>query len=393
VPPRLLVLANGQAEDELAVRIAPPLAAALGATLAALPLVGEGRAFEAAGADVLGPRKRLPADGWTFQHPRLAYRDLRAGLLRVTVDQIRALRGARADALLVVGDIYAQLVASLVPIPLVVYQPLVSIRLADGNAPVPLGRTFMERIRAPERRLMRRALRVYARDEATASWLRARGVGHALFLGNPMMDGLSGRALATPAGLPVVALLPGRRGYAGASLERMLRALEELDGIVALVTSLGDLPEPPEGWTPLGPSRAPVAARWRRGDRQVWFVRDAFADVLASARAVLGTSGTAQEQAVGLGLPVVSFPLPPWYTRAFLEGQGRLLGAALRIVPDDPALVAQALREALADGAHAQAARIEGPARMGPPGAAGRIAADAAAVLSARAGVAVTNPG
>jgi uncharacterized protein (TIGR03492 family) len=386
-PRRLLALSNGQAEDELGARLAPRVAAALGASLAALPLVGEGGAYEAVGAEVLGPRRRLPSEGQTLHHPLLLWRDLRSGLLRVTASQALAAAGARGDAVIVVGDVYAQLVATLVRAPRVVYQPLVSIRQAEGGGSVPLHRTFMERIRAPERTLMRRAaLRVYTRDEATAAWLRARGVAHACFLGNPMMDDLGGRSLTTRAARPVVALLPGRRAYAVASLSRMLLAIERVPESLALVAWVGDVPPVAAGWSADGPGAPPVVERWRRGAGEVWWVRGAFADVLASADAVLGTSGTAQEQAAGLGLPVVSFPLPPWYTSEFLANQGRLLGGALRIVPGEPEALAAALREALADGPHARAARRDGPARMGPPGGAERIAADAAHTLATRLG-------
>jgi uncharacterized protein (TIGR03492 family) len=385
---RLLVVSNGRAEDELGVRLAPRLAEVLGASLVALPLVGRGDAYEAIGAEIIGPRRRLPSDGWTLYHPVLTWRDLRAGLLRVTASQALAAARARPDAVLVVGDVYAQLVATLVRAPRVVYQPLVSIRQAEGGGSVPLNRTFMERIRAPERMLMRRAaLRVYTRDEATATWLRARGVAHACFLGNPMMDDLVGSSLDTPPAMPVVALLPGRRAYAAASLGHMLAALEHLPGRLALVAWVGDVPPVASGWVALGPGAPRVVERWRRAASEVWWVRGAFADVLASADAVLGTSGTAQEQAAGLGLPVVSFPLPPWYTSEFLANQGRLLGGALRIVPRDPEALAVALREALEDGPHARAARSDGPARMGPPGGAERIASDAAATLATRLGV------
>jgi uncharacterized protein (TIGR03492 family) len=381
----LLVVSNGHGEDAIGAALARELLALGVGRVVALPLVGEGRAYEALGLEVRGPRRRLPSDGLTLHHPSLAWRDLRAGLLGVTARQVLALRRSRVEAVLVVGDVYAQAMAALVRAPRVVVQPLVSVRLAEGGAAVALHRTFMERIRAPERALMRRATaRVYTRDDVTAAWLRSRGVEHAVFLGNPMMDGLAGTALPTEPGVPVVALLPGTRAYAAESVRVMLDAVARLAPLHALVAWAHDAPPVRAPWSPVTATGPGVVAAWRSGATTVWWVQGRFADVLASARAVLGTSGTAQEQAAGLGLPVVSFAVPPAYSEAFLANQRRLLGEALRIVPNDAEAVADALREALVDGAHRAAARRAGPERMGPAGGTGRIAADALATFASR---------
>jgi uncharacterized protein (TIGR03492 family) len=380
----LLVVSNGHGEDAIGARLAAEVVAQRGAgRVLAMPLVGAGRPYEAVAADVLGPRRRLPSDGLTLHHPLMAWRDLRAGLLGMTARQVSVLRRCRVDAVLVVGDVFAQAMAALVRAPRVVVQPLVSVRLAEAGAAVALHRTFMERIRAPERALMRRAaLRVYARDDVTAAWLRSHGVAHAVFLGNPMMDGLAGTRLPTVPGERVLALLPGTRGYADASARRMVEAVARLGPVHALVAWTHDPPPVMTGWQHAPAEADGVVAAWTRGGATVWWVRDRFADVLTSADAVIGTSGTAQEQAAGLGLPVVAFAVPPSYSEAFLANQGRMLGEALRIVPNDAEAIAAAVRDALADGPHRQAARAVGPARMGPPGGTARIAADLVRTLA-----------
>ncbi|CAN5827393.1 lipid-A-disaccharide synthase-related protein [soil metagenome] len=382
---RLLVVSNGHGEDAIGARLARELLERGGAaSIAALPLVGEGTPYEAVGAEVLGPRRRLPSDGLTLHHPLLAWHDLRAGLVGTTLAHATALRRARPDAVMVVGDVFAQGMASLVPARRVVVQPLVSVRLADGGASVALNRTFMERIRAPERALMRRAAeRVYARDDVTAAWLRSRGVAHAVFLGNPMMDGLDGSRLPVPAHARVVALLPGSRSYAHASVRRMLDGVARLGPLHALVAWANGPVPAAHGWSVAPGDGDGVLEVWSRGGAIVWWVRGRFADVLATADAVIGTSGTAQEQAAGRGLPVVSFPVVPAYSEAFLANQRRLLGDALRVVPNDVEAIAAATAEALTDGHHRAVARREGPARMGPAGGTARIAADVAATFAA----------
>jgi uncharacterized protein (TIGR03492 family) len=383
----VLLVSNGHGEDVIAARVAQALRdRAPELELAAMPLVGLGEPYRDADVHVLDPRARLPSGGFTLHDPVLAWRDLRAGLVRLTLGQLRTLRGLRPRGVVVVGDVYAQTLATLVPAPRIVYQPLVSVRMMTEGEGVAWNRSFMERILAPERRLMAAAFaRVYARDEATARWLRAHGVPQAAFVGNPMMDALDGDALPVPDGCPCVALLPGTRSQAERSVAIMLAAVARLERAVALVAwTHPDVPAP-LGWE-LEPCDLPgVVAAHRSGGVRVWWVRGRFADVLASAQAVVGTAGTAQEQAAGLGLPVVSFPLPPAYRPEYLRNQHRLLGGALRIVESDPETLAAAVRQALADGPHRAEARRDGPAAMGPPGAAAAIAADTVAWLNRRA--------
>src|SRR5690606_27462635 len=147
----------------------------------------EGEQLAAAGVTVVGPRRALPSGGFTFHSPAVLWRDVRAGLLGLTLRQAAFLRGLGPRGVVVVGDVYAQAHAALVPAPRRVLQTLVSVHHGGGEG-VGL-RWFMEGFRGPELALLRRAQAVYARDDATAAWLRARGVP-AAWVGNPMMDGL-----------------------------------------------------------------------------------------------------------------------------------------------------------------------------------------------------------
>lgn len=248
----------------------------------------------------------------------------------------------------------------------------------------------MESFRGPELALLRRADRVYARDAATASYLSGRGVA-AAYLGNPMMDGLAApplEGLGPDAGRDVVALLPGSRAHAAESVRFMIGVLERVPAVHGLVAWLGDeVPEPPEGWEPeqaVTASVGGVRAAWRRpaGGQRVWWVEGRFASVLASARAVVGTTGTANEQAVGLGLPVVAFVVPPLYGADFVRNQARLLGRGLLVSKREPAAVAARLVEALRDERVRAAAKAAGAERMGLPGGSAALADDLAEWLA-----------
>lgn len=381
---RLLIVSNGHGEDTIGTRLAVRLRERLPELdLTAFPLVGTGGRYQAAGVAVDGPRRHLPAEGLTMHHPTLLWRDLRAGVAGLTLRQVMWLRRARPDAVLVVGDAYAQALASLVPAPRRVLQPLVSVHHGLGAPRPPLARTFMERIRAPERMLMRRADRVYTRDAPTAEHLHALGVTQATFLGNPMMDELDAAPLDVPGEGPVVALLPGSRDYAHDSVTIMLAALARLGRVRGVVAwALGDTPEAPEAWREEELPGPPDAVTWRTGETTVTWIRGRFAEVLASAGAAIGTAGTANEQAAGLGIPVVAFAVPPSYGEAFVANQARLLGGSLRVVGAEPDVIARTVRAALEAGAHRDAARSVGPERMGGPGGSDAIAADVAAWLT-----------
>ena len=396
------MISNGHGEDAIAARLAAGLGRALPwIELAALPLVGVGSAYRAAPVTLVGPAKELPSGGLTLHHFRLLAADLRAGLLSLTAAQAAFLRRVRPLAVLVVGDAYAQAHAQLVRAPRRVLQPLVSQHQSvelDGSpvSATALNRFFMERIRAPELWLMRRADKVYARDPATAAMLRARGVRGAEALGNPVMDGLEAEPLVDPAAFDlVVALLPGSRRYSVQSVRLMAEALlaaarRTANGSAARGPLLGlvawTLPlalTPPPGW------RAHEAADgeatvWRRDDDaavELRFVRGRFAAVLASASVAIGTAGTANEQAAGRGLPVVAFPVPPDYSAAFLANQERLLGGAVRVVPARAEAVGEAVLAAGPGSTHRTTAASMGPRRMGAPGGSAALVADLAGWL------------
>ncbi len=64
---------------------------------------------------------------------------------------------------------------------------------------------------------------------------------------------------------------------------------------------------------------------------------DAFADILQQCDLAIGMAGTAVEQAVGLGKPVVQIPgAGPQFTYAFAEAQMRLLGSSVKTIGKSP---------------------------------------------------------
>ena len=379
--PTLTLLSNGHGEDVVAVELVRALRQRRpDLRLQAFPIVDTGSAYQAADVPLLGPRRALPSGGFAFHSLEYLWRDLRAGLLPLTLAQLRALRRLDTDVLLVVGDIYAQALSAFVRTRArFVVQPLVSAWLSRGFDPRRPNRLLMENITYLERALMRHlATQVYLRDAPTAAMLCRHGLSHVQALGNPMLDALKGTPIAALADEPfVVALLPGTRLHTPKALSLMLDALGRLERVTAVVAWAGAALPPLPGWERRdGGDETGLLVSLLRGGAAVHLYEGRFADVLASADLVIGTAGTANEQAASLGLPLLSFALPPHYTEAYTRNQKRLLGAALTLVEADPRRIAEQVEQLRGDPGRRAAALRSGRQRMGQPGGARAIVDD-----------------
>ncbi|MDL2345894.1 lipid-A-disaccharide synthase, partial [Deinococcus sp. MIMF12] len=157
--------------------------------------------------------------------------------------------------------------------------------------------------------LARRAHAVYLRDAATARLYAARGV-RARWAGSFAVDVLPApeRDLSGwTGGRPVLALLPGSREDHRESLPLMLRAAAGLPEVIPLVAWAHgwEAVTLPPGWTLRAEDDRTA---WAEGEgARVALLRGAFGAVARAANVAVGTSGTANEQLAGLGVPVVAF--------------------------------------------------------------------------------------
>jgi uncharacterized protein (TIGR03492 family) len=90
---RLLCLSNGHGEDIIAVRILQELQQrSTSFNIAALPLVGEGRAYTQVGIPLIGSVKTMPSGGFIYMDGRQLMRDLKGGLLQLTLAQLGVIK-------------------------------------------------------------------------------------------------------------------------------------------------------------------------------------------------------------------------------------------------------------------------------------------------------------
>jgi uncharacterized protein (TIGR03492 family) len=392
VPPRILCISNGHGEDSETSHIIRAMREMEPAVnVAAIPVVGEGHAYRRSGVPVIGPTRSLPSGGFAYLHRGMWWKDVRAGLVGLTLRQALAVRrhASGVGAVLATGDQVSQALAWLSGRPFVSFIAPLSA-LFDGHLEV--------------KGLLRRALAsprcrtVFARDPATAVDLEASGVGRARFGGMPSLDWLvrSGQQLPFRTGSPVVCLLPGSRvPEAVRNLRLLLKLVERIarmapgNGVSAVQFGAAVVPEvlAELGAAVVGTDWIPDGDVLRLtgqvgGETHVACPADAYADLLHTSTLILGMAGLAVEEAVALGKAAILVPGEgPQYTYRFAEAQRRMLGPSAQLAGrggpattgdlDDAASLAI---RTLGDTGYLARAAEEGRRRFGGPGASRRMA-------------------
>ena len=409
---RLLCLSNGHGEDIIAVRILQELQQySTQIELAALPLVGEGKAYAQLEIPAIARVQAMPSGGFIYMDGRQLAQDLRGGLLHLTLAQIKAVRGwvKSGGVVLAVGDIVPLLFAwSSGANYAFVGTAKSEYYLRDEAESLPRRSLFARlegwsgSVYLPwERWLMSRprCQAVFPRDTLTTKTLQKWAIP-AFDLGNPMMDRLTP---VNPSDLKLeqlsVLLLPGSRPpEAYANWQQILVAVTSLQstfsersllflGAIAPGLSLelcGEILKA-QNWHQVN-SKDPIpnlkskiqnwqALVFQHKNAQIILSQHAYNDYLHIADVAIAMAGTATEQFVGLGKPAIAIPgKGPQFTYAFAEAQSRLLGSSLLLV-QQPTQVADAIKSLLSDKNQLELIAANGLRRMGKPGAAHRIAA------------------
>ncbi|MCP9807635.1 lipid-A-disaccharide synthase-related protein, partial [Cyanobium sp. T1B-Tous] len=301
---------------------------------------------------------------------------------------------------LAVGDVLAVLGGWLSGLPTAVYLVAYSSHY-EGRLRLPWPCSWL---------LGRPAIRaIWSRDALTASDLSQQLARPVTFLGNPFLDVVSAQPSPPPASAvqePQLLLVPGSRlPEAARNLQRMLQLLALLPGDwvqaqnlrlrAALVpdltlerlTQLGR----PLGWQLEGQEHLSC------GPLRLELAWGQFAAMLPQASLALCMAGTAAEQAVGLGKPVLQLPgRGPQFTADFAEAQRRLLGPGVHWAGgargqtptlEASAALARTLLDEQADPARGPARRQQlaaiGLERIGRPGGSQTMAAAIMTLLAA----------
>ena len=334
----VLLLSNGHGEDLSGALVAAELMQR-GIPVEALPLVGHGSPYRQRGVPVLGRTRSCSTGGLGYTSLRGRLSELLEGQMGHVLGRLLLLRRRRRHYGLVVavGDVLAVLGSWLSGLPSAVYLVAYSSHY-EGRLRLPWPCGWL---------LNRASIKaIWSRDCLTANDLSQQLNRAVVFLGNPFLDVVSAgtsESLPLPALQLALALVPGSRlPEAARNLALMLRVLallpeewarsQPLRLRAALVAELDSSCvaklAAPLGW------RLEASDRLVRGPLVVELGWGQFGEILASSQLVLGMAGTAAEQAVGLGKPVLQLVGGgPQFTAGFAEAQRRLLGPGVRCAP------------------------------------------------------------
>ena len=407
----LLILSNGHGEDEVASLIVqamqrlphPPV-------INALPIVGTGQAYHRPKIEIVGPVQAMPSGGFVYMDLRQLLGDLGGGLLSLTWRQLQVIRTQvlKGSRILAVGDIVPLLFAWWSGAPYAFVGTAKSdyyLRDLDGPYPeLAWSQRWQSSVYLPwERLLMQhpRCRAVFPRDHLTSERLRQWPIPVFDF-GNPMMDQLDPQGhlplqqLGVKSALTVL-LLPGSRPpevYANwalilSAIADMLLTItpaslrkRDLLFLAAITPSLDLQAFHPtlkhHGWrwqSEESTVKEVIIQTFMQKQATLLLAQRGFNDCLHAADIVIAMAGTATEQCVGLGKPVVTLPgRGPQFTAKFARAQARFLGPSITMV-DRPDQVPAAVQHLAMQSEQKQEWQLNGDRRMGKPGAAQQIAA------------------
>ena len=361
IRPRVAVASNGYGEDAIGVILAKKLRQALPRLeILAFPLVGSGKAYSDAGFPVVSPRAETPSGGIVKYSLSDLVRDLRFGLVKIIIEQLKSWKRLRhrLQRVFCVGDVYLALQALW-------GQGGEPLLVATAKTAYIAGHWGIERFV-----LRHRVERVWARDEETARDLARSGV-QVRFAGNPIMD-LAGSeetgAFEWPGkGRDRILLLPGSRNRAYEDFPLLLETAERVRAkrdcrflaVLAPTIDRRELVFRSPGWSFPDSGRECLT----NGRLEVFLYDGDLAAAARSADLVIGLGGTANQLCAGLGIPVLS-----------VEEKGklvqkRILQDAERLVARDPAALAEAALEILETPQLRHHMSQTGIVRLGTPGA------------------------
>jgi len=380
---RVLFVSNGHGEEAIAERLAVELHELQPALVCDhVALVGD--SAHHAFLHPVGPRRAMPSGGLVAMGNVVnLIRDLRSGLLQLTLAQLRFFRQIRGEYQMAaaIGDTFSLWMALRARARATVF-----VGTAKSIYVAPYGRW--------EESVLRRAAAVFVRDRPTADRLRAHGIEARA--ANVIAD-LHREALPLPP-LPFEALLglfPGSRNSAyddavflAGVARRVARAQRGTGAVLSLARNL----DPGlfasalarDGWTVV--THRDDVCPFSLYDGESETIRawsGPIGSILVQVRLALGQAGTANEAAASAGVPVIAFVRHgevggTWYRRR----QAHLLREALLLVERDEQAAALAVRKLLADSQRLLQMREAGRSRVGPPGAK-KIAAALAAFAAA----------
>jgi len=354
---RVAILSNSYGEDRSGALIGIEAKKLYkGIEIISFPLVSFGEEYKKRGIKVIGGSAPPPSGGFFLKSIEEFLRDL-IEELPIPFNYIKTLHNLkhRFDILIVVGDVPLLILGWL---GLRMKSYFLAPCKSDWKAP----HLWIEKV------IMKNSTKlVFTHDELTALNLRRNKV-NALFLGNPMMDDLiAENRYSPPEKKLLIGILPGSREESYGNIKKIVQIInaikKRLDNVhfAVSISDTVDIIKMKEHIINL--------------ENDIDVIKGAFIDILRNSALVISLAGTATEQAVGLGIPVISFVgSGAQTTKRRLLGQRKLLGKSFKLIHYNPENIADEIEKILMDKELREEMGKSGRKRMGALGGARNIA-------------------
>lgn len=366
----LLFISNGHGEDSIAAQIIKGLPK--GTLVQAYPMVGPGDAF-AQLCPIVGPRAFMPSQGW--RHTKGSGRRDSGSILKSIGPGISFLKSQKNQnaAVVCVGDGVGPLLCMLAGLKIDIYLDVFKSGYAHRY-------TGFEKFV-----LARVANTIYCRDDILAKALADAGLNGQSH-GNIMLDCVpyADYDMQTRRSAPLaLTLLPGSRDTIAENLAVQLKAISMMpdDIQVDLFMALAGGVDPSELAKQLDMEYAAPknddgvdAGAFVGEGMKVYLSRGALGNLVEGSDVVLSQAGTATQQALGLGKPVITYNRADNRAKRMADEQA-LMGEARILCTPDPQVIADETAQLLRDQDERQRLGAIGQARLGGPGTMAAIVA------------------
>ncbi len=340
---RFLLISNGHGEDVSGALIGIKLQG-LGHKVDAIPFVGKGNSYTNAGIKLIFKSKEFSTGGIGYTSLKGRLTEIFEGqLIYLLIRIIKLLIVANNyDVLIVVGDVVPVFAAWLTRKTVCTYLVAYSSHY-EGKLTMPWPcKTCLKSQYFKE---------IYTRDQLSADDLKIQLHKKVRFLGNPFMDSVLSNQKSLSKYPNRLGLFPGsRRPELDENLNLLFQTIEHLPSKLFLDDELSidmalvermDLDSlkrlvSKTDWHLQELNDGTNVCTLNKGLAKIKVHRDAFVQIVQSSDVIISMAGTATEQAVGLGKPVVQLPgKGPQFTSSFAEAQRRLLGPTLFCANED----------------------------------------------------------
>jgi hypothetical protein len=353
----VVILSNSYGEDRSGALIAEELKVLdEEIKVRAFPLVSLGEEYRKRKVKVIGGHPPPPSGGFLLKSAKNFLADITEVLFLPSsyMDKLHVYK-KKTDILIVVGDVPLLLLGYIALRKKAYFLDQCKSNYIYPHLPF-------------ERFLLRRIIKkVFTHDKITADDLKGKGID-AQCTGNPMMDDLSEeKKYSSPDGKLLIGLLPGSRKEAYNNMKRIAEVIKKLINIDKKLHFAVALSET------LDKGKITEIISDLKGNIDI--CDDCFVDIVNKSMLVISLGGTASEQSLYLGTPVVSFPgSGAQNTRRRLNGQKRLLGEAFIMLDFQPGTIAEKIMELIYNKKRLERLKEKGKKRAGESGGAKRIA-------------------